>query len=358
MRVKYGKFYALWRDENRKQHEKACRTKREAERFQQDRRDEIRAVKLKGANTVKRLAVAWFEAHSRFQDRRDRWASQFCAQEMIRVAGDSNVSELHWFIPNGLIDEWKTKPAGRKQPYATATLFTLRFRLKNLLAWFVDHGANQELVKKLQKTPIPQARQIIAEAWQIEQLKAIAPPWMKCFLLLCLDGGLRTTEALNICPANYSAATGRFVLEVKKRRVKNFDASEELKAVLASAPLPDSPETPFVSLLRGQSTGDHIIYPFFKKMLEQIGAQPSHTPRGLTWLHPHDLRRTMATWMYWKTKNLRQVQEYLGHAHAVTTLRYIIHANTAEILPILEELKEERKREAVIQVMRRKGAGA
>jgi integrase len=373
MRVKNGKFYARWRDEGGVDHRKSFRTKRDAERFQQQIQDEIRVRKLKGSDTVGSLAIVWLESHSKFQDHRDRFFSKRCVQDMIRLAGSQHVSELSYMVPNGLIDEWKKQPYGKTKSYAPATVFGLRFRLKNLLVWFIEHGGSPELVKRLAKSDgTPQARQIIAEAWEIEQLKAIAPPWMKCFLLLCLDGGLRTAEALTLCPLNYSEATACFVLEVKKRRLKNFHASEELKALLAMAPA-GPPETPYVTLLRGPVitrghqiradqregvTDDHAVYLIFRKMLDQIGSKPRHTPRGLTWLHPHDLRRTIATWMYWKTKNIRQVQEYLGHAHVITTLRYIVHANTAEILPLIEDLKIEKKGEAVMQMVLRRGAGS
>lgn len=362
MRLKYGKFYARWRDENRIEHRKAFSSAKDAKRFEQRQKDEVRARKLKGANTVSRLAIAWMESHSRFQDHRDRFFSRLCTKEMVRLAGDQNVAELSYMVPNGLIQEWSHKPFGRAKRYAAATLFGLRFRLKNLLAYLVDHGGSPELTKRLEKVPIPQARQIIAEAWEVEALKASAPPWMKCFILFCLDGGLRTAEALRICPANYSAGNVQFVIEVKKRRIKNFLASEELQAVLATAPQSSDPTVPYVTLLRGENVRDKTIYSFFRKLLEQIGSKSRLVQHGdhatETWLHPHDLRRTIATWMYWKTKNLRQVQEYLGHAHAITTLRYIVHADSKEILPIIEDLKIERRQEAVMQFARRKGAGS
>ncbi|MHB8613971.1 MAG: tyrosine-type recombinase/integrase [Candidatus Dormibacteraceae bacterium] len=353
MRLKYGKFFSRWRDSIGIDHRRGFNTKREAEKYQERMKAEARAQKLVGTNTIRNLCQAWLEAHSKFQDRRDRWASRFCHDELISVAGESKVHELHWFIPNALLDKWD-----KQDKYAVATMFTLRFRLKNLLTWLVEHGGSPELVKKLQKAKIPQARQIIAEAWEIESIKASSPPWFKCFVLFCLDGGLRTAEALRICPANYSAGTGQFTIEVKKRRVKNFHASEELKALLEMSPVSSEPSIPFVTLLRGEPTGDKQIYPYFKNLLKRIGSEARMVNGKLTWLHPHDLRRTIATWMYWKTKNIRQVQEYLGHAHAITTLRYIVHANTAEILPILEDLKIERRHEAVVQIMKRKGAGA
>lgn len=357
MKVKNGRFYADWRDAGGTRLARSFATRRDAEKHQEKMRAEARAQKITGVNTVRTLSQTWYEAHSKFQDRRDRWFSRYCRDELIRVTGESKVHELHWFIPNALIDKWD-----KEDKYAVATVFGLRFRLKNLLTWLVEHGGSPELVKKLQKAKTPQARQIIAEAWEIEAIKAAAPPWFKCFVLFCLDGGLRTAEALRICPANYSAGTGQFILEVKKRRVKNFHASEELKALIEIAPKTDDLSTPYVTLLRGPITvraeiaTDDQIYPYFKKLLQQIGSQPRMVSGKLTWLHPHDLRRTMATWMYWKNKNLRECQLYLGHAHAITTLRYIVHANEAEILPIIEDIKQERKLEAVMQFSKRKGA--
>lgn len=353
MKVKHGRFYADWRDSGGVRLARSFTTRREAEKYQEKMRAEARAQKIRGADTVRVLAETWYQAHSKFQDHRDRWFSRLCRDELTSVAGELKVHELHWFIPNALVDKWD-----KGDKYAVATVFGLRFRLKNLLTWLVEHGGSPELVKKLQKAKTPQARQIIAQAWEIESLKAAAPPWFKCFLLFCLDGGLRTAEALRICPANYSAGSGQFVIEVKKRRVKNFHASEELKALIEIAPNASDPSISFVTLLRGQVTSDEHIYPYFKKLLVQIGSQPRMQNGNLTWLHPHDLRRTMATWMYWKNKNLREVQEYLCHAHAITTLRYIVHANAAEILPIIEDIKQERKLEAVMQFSKRKGAGS
>lgn len=353
MKVKNGRFYSRWFDHEGSDRARSFNTRREAEKHQEKMRAEARSQKTAGSNTVRNLSQAWYEAHSKFQDHRDRWFSRLCRDELISVAGESKVHELHWFIPNALIDKWD-----KQDKYAVATVFGLRFRLKNLLTWLVEHGGSPELVKKLQKKSTPPARQIIAEAWEIEAIKAASPPWFKCFVLFCLDGGLRTAEALRICPANYSAGTGQFIIEVKKRRMKNFHGTEELKALIEIAPKTSDPSIPFVTLLRGQATSDEHIYPYFKKLLVQIGSQPRMVGRKLTWLHPHDLRRTIATWMYWKNKNLREVQLYLGHAHAITTLRYIVHANEAEILPIIEDLKIERKLEAVMQFSKRKGAGS
>src|SRR5579862_3808270 len=169
MLEKWGKFYAEWdirENGKRKRKRRAFSTKREAERFQERMRSEVRLRKLKEVNTVSRLAIEWMQAHSRFQDRRDAFFSRLCVKEMSRLAWDLNVAELSYMVPNGLIQEWANKPYGKSKRYAVATLFNLRFRLKNLLAFLVDHGASPELVKRLEKVPIPQARQIIAEAWE------------------------------------------------------------------------------------------------------------------------------------------------------------------------------------------------
>ena len=328
MQVKNGKFYADWR-EGKKRQRKAFATAREARKYQQEMRDAVRARKLRGIGSVGQETVLWERAASvAGKTPKDRWHERVVARDMIELAGSTQVSELDCYIPNTLIEKWKGK-------YSVAALYNLRFRLKNLCSWLELRGA-QGLVKNLQRTPTPQPRHILFQPEEYQKLKEISPPWFRCFLLFCFDGGLRRGEAIRVAPINYSEETGKITIEVKKRRVQSFVVTDELKTVLGLA-AKGSPEIPFMEALKGRRVTRSSVEQWFTKLKKRAGINPLLTT--------HDLRRTAATQLY---NYLRQtghadpigaVQKFLGHANPITTLRYIVHADNLLLKPLVEQMK-------------------
>jgi integrase len=322
MKVKNGKFYADWRDAAGNRKAKAFATAKEARKYQQEMRAEARARKIQGIGSVGQETARWLAGFTA-GTLRDRWHERIVARDMIEVAGKIPVSELDFLIPNGLVERWKAH-------YSVAALYNLRFRLKGLLRWLELRGA-KALVENLQRTPTPQARQVLIDSADLEKMKAVSPPWFRCFLLLCFDGGLRRGEAIRVAPKHYSAESGKITIEQKKRRIKSFLVTDELREMFALAATSEDPSTPFVELLRGRPMTRSTIEVWFARMKKKAGAAPAITT--------HDLRRTAATNLYTAHRDIAMCQAFLGHANPITTLRYIVHADNFLLKPFVEEMK-------------------
>jgi len=322
MKVKNGKFYADWRDENGERKRRVFPNAREARKYQEAMRAEARARKLQGIGSVGEETARWLEGQSGLTAR-DRWHQRTVAKGMIEVASKLPVRDLTYMIPNSLLERWKQK-------YSVAALYNLRFRLKSLCAWFELRGA-QGLVKNLQRTPTPQPRQVLLEPSELQKMKEFSPPWFRCFLLLCFDGGLRRGEAVRVAPKHYSPETGKITIEVKKRRVQSFQVTDELREILAFAAKTEDPATPFLESLRGRLVTRGGVERWWTKIKKQTGVNPTLTS--------HDLRRTAATELYLQTKSIAVCQAFLGHANPITTLRYIVHADNLLLKPMVEQMK-------------------
>jgi len=79
-------------------------------------------------------------------------------------------------------------------------------------------------------------------------------------------------------------------------------------------------------VLRGENKGKPLtltaIEALFKRLREKT---------GISKLHPHLFRHTHATMYYQKTKDIKQVQERLGHSQIQTTMNLYLHPSEEDI---------------------------
>jgi integrase/recombinase XerD len=85
-------------------------------------------------------------------------------------------------------------------------------------------------------------------------------------------------------------------------------------------------DTNFVFVkLRGKNIGQPMTYSdveaLFKRLRKKTGIH----------VHPHLLRHTHATMYYQQTKDIKQVQERLGHSQIQTTMNLYLHPSDEEI---------------------------
>lgn len=77
--------------------------------------------------------------------------------------------------------------------------------------------------------------------------------------------------------------------------------------------------------LHGKNKGfpmtDWDVRALFKRLRKKTGIE----------VHPHLLRHTHATLFYRETKDIKQVQERLGHANIQTTMNMYVHPSNEEI---------------------------
>lgn len=91
-------------------------------------------------------------------------------------------------------------------------------------------------------------------------------------------------------------------------------------------------ETNFVFVkLRGKNRGKPMTYgdveALFKRLRQKIGLN----------IHPHLFRHTHATMYYQETKDIKQVQERLGHSQIQTTMNLYLHPSDEDIRKVLEK---------------------
>ena len=85
-------------------------------------------------------------------------------------------------------------------------------------------------------------------------------------------------------------------------------------------------DTNFVFIkLKGENKGNPLEYQdvsaLFKRLKKKTGID----------VHPHLLRHTHATMYYRQTKDIKQVQERLGHSQIQTTMNMYLHLSDEDI---------------------------
>lgn len=78
--------------------------------------------------------------------------------------------------------------------------------------------------------------------------------------------------------------------------------------------------------IRGENVGKPMDYSSVESLFKRLKEKT-----GINKLHPHLFRHTHATIYYQKTKEIKQVQERLGHAHIQTTMNLYLHPSDEEI---------------------------
>ena len=131
----------------------------------------------------------------------------------------------------------------------------------------------------------------------------------KALIVLCGRVGLRVNEAVTVGPDDYDPryATLRvFGKGAKERTVPLSERARPYVALAAGA-----------ALLDGRTTLVGLAERTAREVVTRIGKRA-----GLGHVASHDLRMTFGTEAYNKTKDLRVVQDLLGHASSRTTEGY------------------------------------
>ncbi len=175
--------------------------------------------------------------------------------------------------------------------------------------------------------PKPDARTQTFTQPELQAMIQSSSAAMKLFTLLCLDCGMRFSTALSIRPEHWNAENRTLTFQTKGQRKMTLPASERLAKLLDAAAATAQPGTPLVEHLFGRKATKALVLSQWRIRMRQAGARKE--------LHPHDLRRTMATAIYQQTKDLRAVQQFLGHRSLLSTVVYIAPHDPANLKQIL-----------------------
>jgi integrase len=222
-----------------------------------------------------------------------------------------------------LVARWREK-------YSRNTIYNRAKLLRTLLRACEQDGAPRITIPR---QPSPTHRKRIALEEEAAKLLAVANPAMRLFLMLTSVLGMRFSEACSIKPADWNPEKHLLTWRRKGRDEHQLPITPEIEQLFAIAPETTDPDEGYISRLLGTHKGGHVkwrIRHAWNRMLKRAGVSKDLTP--------HDLRRTAATTLYELTQDIFTVQALLGHAKIETTAKYIQHATTGKMRPLLAQL--------------------
>lgn len=137
-----------------------------------------------------------------------------------------------------------------------------------------------------------------------------------CMMKLMLDAGLRLSEVINLQPHHINLQEGSLLLdngeEGKETRILwlGEDTIGLIKHWLKIKPAGEY----LFCTLKGGRLDDRYIREMVKRLAGRAEIKKN--------IFPHSLRHTFAADLYRKTRNIRIVQEALGHVDLSTTMIY------------------------------------
>lgn len=174
--------------------------------------------------------------------------------------------------------------------------------------------------------PQPQPRKKTCDDAQFASILANSPVWLKVFLQLCRTLGLRHEEAKQLRPADLNEDTRTLVFNRKGWGTSSLPVTEDLLEAIRFCRTQD-PDATILSTL-GAPEGAQAVLRAFHSARRKANADPE--------LHIHDLRRTGATRLYQQTKDLRLVQQFLGHRQLAATFQYLAPLPSDELSQAIE----------------------
>ena len=210
--------------------------------------------------------------------------------------------------------------------------------MRRLLRHLETFGAPR--LDKLITTRRPGPRTQTLTSAESTALLAKAPIHMRLFVLLCSHLALRFSEAYELTPGDHDPERHTIRVRVKggKTRTLPVDAATEK---LIDAARDTNPTARCIETLAGHSMCKEAVRATFRRTLKKAAITRD--------LRPHDLRRTTATLLYGLSKDLRAVQQVLGHDQLTSTLHYIAPLATENLTPLLAALYHPKKEKETVQ---------
>ena len=135
---------------------------------------------------------------------------------------------------------------------------------------------------------------------------------------------------MKAAPIHYNSQARTITLtQQKTQQPVSVPVSEALAEMLDHMP-PGNAATPFHLLLRDKPITPGGLDRAWQRLKKKAGVNPN------LWLH--DLRRTIAVSIYEVSKDLRVVEQMLGHQSLQSTIRYLEHRDPAKLKPYLDSL--------------------
>jgi integrase len=229
-----------------------------------------------------------------------------------------------------LVGTWKAR-------YSKGTAYGYRNKLRSLLAAMVPFGLPPMKPPKLAPPP---ARAITATHNELVRLLSDPAPWLRLFILLYLQCGLRRAETLRVTPRTWNREQHTATILVKGGDTRTLSLTPDVELLMHAAGDPP-PDTSYICALYGKEIGFETIRSAWKRHRDKHGISEKVTA--------HDLRRTAATIVMHATHDLRAAQQLLGHKNLSSTVHYIAPLEPAEARKYQELLHFEHFKSEVKQ---------
>ena len=279
-------------------------------------RENTKSKKSPQLADIAAVAQAWAEEQPTKTN-----AAKTVAHHLTAAAGRLRPDQLTAVIPAALVERWK-----KQLSHASAYLY--RATLRRLLRHIERLTPTADLLTNLPRIRKPPAREVIATDQETADLIANAPPWLRLFLYLARDLGLRFAEAASIAPANYDPDTQTITYTKKGGNLNTLPITEPIAHLISIAQQTADPTTPYIALLRGKPTTRHTINREWAQLKKLANTRKE--------IHIHDLRRTFAETAYEKTKDIRAVSQALGHESLANTATYLKHRDPEKLRALIE----------------------
>jgi integrase len=213
-----------------------------------------------------------------------------------------------------LVNRWKTT-------HRRNTAHGYRQILRRFLQ-FVDklHGTHHS--EDTPRVPAKTARQTICSDEDFDRIMKASPTWFRFFLMCCRYQGLRNNEASTLTPEHFTKDTttgeGTINFDRKMNGTSNLPVHPEIASFIEFTAKVSTTE-PVIKTLGARSSKQAAINRAWLSALQDSGVNPNITI--------HDLRRTAARKLMDRTKDIRLVQQLLGHRHLSSTLYYLGEAD-------------------------------
>jgi integrase len=132
-------------------------------------------------------------------------------------------------------------------------------KLRDLLRTLAQFGAPP---LKLPRVPAPHARAITATPDELARLLSQAcPPWLRLYILLYLQCGLRHSEALAVTARTYNPEQHTVTIPIKGGRTRTAQVTADVEALLLAIPPEADPTESYITLLRGRRLNPNSLSP-------------------------------------------------------------------------------------------------
>jgi integrase len=196
-----------------------------------------------------------------------------------------------------------------RQNWRPETRRSARSHLRGFYTWAVRHGLRADNPSAyLLPVKVPHGQPKPATDDAMERALAVADVTLRAILLLGAYAGLRNAEIASLRIKDVEAT--RLRVTGKGGRVRMVHIHPELHEALQAQIAKVRPNE---YVFPGRFGGTHIgTYYVWQHVKEATGGTP-----------PHHLRHRFATRAYRHTRDLRAVQQLLGHSSPTTTARYV-----------------------------------